>query len=117
MDYPKSVPNAGLVGGKFVDEDVVNGTPGSLIPASWGNAITSEVLNVIEAAGLVPDEGDLTQLLQAVRARTGLVRYTSNGSFQVPKCAEPKRARPQRGARCSVTVAFGYPCPAAKLMK
>lgn len=36
MDYPNSVPSAGLVDGKFVDENPITGAPGSLIPASWG---------------------------------------------------------------------------------
>jgi hypothetical protein len=68
VDFPKSVPNIGLVGGVFVDENVTSGTPGSLIPSAWGNAITQEVLNVITAAGLVPSEADVTQLLKAIRA-------------------------------------------------
>lgn len=67
MDFPISVSNIGLVDGKFVDEDITAGTPGSLIPAVWGNSITLEMLNVIEAAGLEPSEADLTQLLQAIR--------------------------------------------------
>lgn len=68
MDYPKSTPNVGLVGGKFVDENTGTGQPGSLIPATWGNAVTDELLAVIKAAGIVPAEGDLTQLLKAVQA-------------------------------------------------
>ncbi|WP_225875047.1 gp53-like domain-containing protein [Pseudomonas bananamidigenes] len=67
MDYPKSVPSVGLVDGKFVDENPLTGTPGSLIPSAWGNSVTDEVLNVIQAAGLAPAEADLTQLLQAIR--------------------------------------------------
>ncbi|VVP34105.1 hypothetical protein PS870_04474 [Pseudomonas fluorescens] len=67
MDYPISVPSIGLVGGKFVDEDPLAGTPGSLIPSAWGNAVTDEVLNVVRAAALVPSEGDLSQLLKAIR--------------------------------------------------
>lgn len=67
MDYPISVPSIGLVGGKFVDEDPLAGTPGSLIPAQWGNAVTDEVLNVILAAGLVPDESNNAQLVAAIR--------------------------------------------------
>ncbi|WP_449102183.1 gp53-like domain-containing protein [Pseudomonas extremaustralis] len=67
MDYPISVPSVGLVGGKFVDEDPVQGTPGSLIPSVWGNSVTDELLAVISAAGLVAAEADLTQLLQAIR--------------------------------------------------
>lgn len=67
VDFPISVPSIGLVGGKFVDENPLTGTPGSLIPSAWGNAITDEVLNVITAAGLEPSEEDLTQLLKAIR--------------------------------------------------
>jgi hypothetical protein len=67
MDYPGSVPSAGLVNGKFVDEDPVTGTPGSLIPASWGNGITQEVVSVIQAAGITPAEGINNQLLTALR--------------------------------------------------
>ncbi|MCL8309007.1 hypothetical protein M9Y57_29530, partial [Pseudomonas putida] len=62
VDYPKSVPSVGLVGGKFVDEDPGAGTPGSLIPSAWGNAVTEEVLNAIQAAGFQPDENDHSQL-------------------------------------------------------
>jgi hypothetical protein len=67
VDYPISVPSIGLVGGKFVDEDPVAGTPGSLIPAQWGNAVTEEIINVIKDAGLTPDEEVNTQLRQAIR--------------------------------------------------
>jgi len=67
MDYPKSVPGIGLVNGKFVNEDVVGGLPGSLIPATWGNGVTDELLNVVKSAGLEPSESDATQLLQAIR--------------------------------------------------
>lgn len=68
MDYPISVPSVGLVGGKFVDEDPLAGTPGSLIPAQWGNGVSDEIINVIVAAGLTPDEAVNTQLLAAIRA-------------------------------------------------
>ncbi|WP_017337728.1 gp53-like domain-containing protein [Pseudomonas fluorescens] len=68
MDFPISVPSIGLVDGKFVDEDPLSGSPGSLIPSAWGNAVTFEVLNVIEAAGLAPDEDNNAQLLQAISA-------------------------------------------------
>ncbi|MBX8522183.1 tail fiber protein [Pseudomonas cichorii] len=67
MDYPKSVPSVGLVNGKFVDENTVSGAPGSLISASWGNAVTDELLAVIQAAQIEPSEGDLDQLLEAIR--------------------------------------------------
>lgn len=67
MDYPKSVPSAGLVNGKFVDENPVAGTPGSLIPASWGNAVTQEIVSAISAAGMVPAENQTNQLTLAIK--------------------------------------------------
>jgi hypothetical protein len=67
MDYPKSVPNVGLVDGKFIDENTVTGAVGSLIPSVWGNAVTDEILTVIKAAGIVPSEGATDQLLKAIR--------------------------------------------------
>lgn len=67
MDYPISVPSVGLVGGKFVDEDPLAGTPGSLIPAQWGNAVTEEILNVISAAGMSPSEVNNAQMIAAIR--------------------------------------------------
>lgn len=68
MDYPKSVPSAGLVNGKFIDENPLTGTPGSLIPADWGNGVTQEILNVIKAGDLTPDEKKYDQLLQAIQS-------------------------------------------------
>lgn len=68
MDYPKSVPNVGLVNGKFVDENTTTGQVGSLIPSSWGNAVTDELLNVIQAGGEQPAENDNDQLLAAIKA-------------------------------------------------
>jgi hypothetical protein len=68
VDYPISVPSIGLVGGKFADEDPLAGTPGSLIPAQWGNAVTDEILHVIIGAGITPDELNNTQLLAAIKA-------------------------------------------------
>lgn len=66
MDYPNSVPSAGLVNGRFVDEDPLSGRPGSLIPASWGNSVTQEILEVIRTSGAVADEADNTQLRAAI---------------------------------------------------
>lgn len=70
MDYPKSVPNVGLVDGKFVDENTATGVVGSLIPSSWGNGVTDEILAVIAAAGIAPDEASHTQLLAAIKGVT-----------------------------------------------
>lgn len=66
MDYPKNIPGVGLVNGGFVDENPVAGTPGSLIPAEWGNSVTQEILNAIKAAGLTPDEAKTDQLATAI---------------------------------------------------
>lgn len=72
MDYPKSVPSVGLVNGRFVDENPVAGTPGSLIPAVWGNSVTQEIVSVIEGAGLVATEADTHQLLKAIQTIVGV---------------------------------------------
>ena len=68
MDYPKSMPGVGLVNGGFVDENPLAGSPGSLIPAAWGNSVTQEILNAIKAAGLTPDEAKTDQLATAIGA-------------------------------------------------
>ncbi|WP_202369534.1 glycine-rich domain-containing protein [Pseudomonas sp. MWU318] len=68
MDYPKSIPGVGLVNGGFVDENPIAGSPGSLIPAAWGNSVTQEILNTIKAAGLTPDEARTDQLAAAIGA-------------------------------------------------
>jgi hypothetical protein len=80
VDYPKSVPSVGLVNGKFVNEDVIAGLPGSLIPATWGNSVTDELLNVVKSAGLEPSEADATQLLQAVKklSQAGEDKYATD---------------------------------------
>lgn len=50
MDFPKSVTGAGLVNGRFVDENPVTGQQGSLITGAWGNQLTDEILNVLAEA-------------------------------------------------------------------
>lgn len=66
MDFPKSMPDIGLVNGHFVDEDINTGQVGTYIPSSWGNAVTDEIINVIESAGLEPAEGQNDQLYMAI---------------------------------------------------
>lgn len=87
MDYPKSVPGVGLVDGKFVDEDQVNGTPGSLIPAQWGNDVTDEILNVVREVGDEPAEAQKNQLVGAIwkmfRSATASATETLRGVLRV----------------------------------
>ncbi|WP_025110832.1 hypothetical protein [Pseudomonas sp. H1h] len=83
MDYPKSVPSVGLVDGRFVDENPVAGTPGSLIPAVWGNSVTEELLSVIKAAGITPAEGTNTQLLSALQKLLSLASPMSSRVTEV----------------------------------
>ncbi len=79
MDYPKSVPNVGLVNGKFVDENAATGVVGSLIPSAWGNGITDELLAVIQSAQITPDEANHSQLLAALRTIVGGMAGTARG--------------------------------------
>ena len=81
MDYPKTVQGVGLVDGKFVNENPATGQVGSLIPAEWGNSVTDEILNVIQAAGMEPSEQATNQLIQAIRqlaaigSPTGMIAF------------------------------------------
>ncbi|MHB1227681.1 MAG: gp53-like domain-containing protein [Desulfurivibrionaceae bacterium] len=87
MDYPKTEPDIGLVGGKFTDGDVVGGVPASRDPAVWANSITDELLNIITAAGLTPTEGDNNQVLEAItllRAAGFAISLTGNGYIKLP---------------------------------
>lgn len=100
MDYPKSVPGVGLSNGKFVDDNPITGAPGSLIPASWGNGVTDEIVNVIQSAGLVPDEKKNDQLLKAVQnvASTGW-----NLDIALPLVSLPPATIASPDGRLSVT--------------
>ncbi|WP_233866601.1 hypothetical protein [Paraburkholderia adhaesiva] len=80
MDFPS---NTDLVDGRFVNEDAAQGIPGSLIVAEWGNAVTDEILNVIRAAGMTPEEQDVSQLLDAIRALLGDSAPQSNRNYFV----------------------------------
>lgn len=102
MDYPKSVPSAGLVNGKFVDENPLTGTPGSLIPADWGNGVTQEILSVIKAADLTPDEKKYDQLLQAIQSVTA---KGWNQDLALPLAALPLPTVATADSRLAVTPA------------
>lgn len=106
MDYPVSVPGVGLVGGKFVDENPGTGQPGSLMASAWGNAVTEELLSIIRAAGLVPDEAKTNQVLEAIRAlvpeRSEFDRRT--GTNSLPASAFGIYALDDGGAAATVTL-------------
>lgn len=125
MDYPRSVPGVGLENGKFIDEDPVAGKPGSLIPATWGNGVTEEILNVIKSASLVPSESENTQLTEAISKKitdelpgqasetiSGLVKVASqdqvNSGIDDAAAVSPKRLRAGFTLFISATSGLGY---------
>ncbi len=88
MDYPRD-PTVGLVNGKFTDGDPDGGIPPSRDIAAWGNAVTEELLAVITAAGITPDENDTAQLLTAL-VEMGLTQATETvqGIIELATAAE-----------------------------
>jgi len=76
MDYPSDV-SVGLSGGKFTDGNPVTSLPPSLDRAVEQNAVFDELLAVIVAAGLTPDEANLTQL------RDSITTLIQNGAHSV----------------------------------
>lgn len=75
-------------GGKrgFRSKDTVAGLPGTVVTAGHMNAVQEEIMKVIEAAGLSPDDVDLTQLWQAIKRVGGVpfrgaALFTESGTF------------------------------------
>lgn len=56
----------GLVAGQFTDQLQNPNDPPSVIPAAWANMLTEEILAVIAAASITPDEADTVQLRNAI---------------------------------------------------
>jgi len=73
--------------GTFTDGDVQTGTPPTPVGEDWLNAMQGEVVAVIEAAGIVLDKSDNTQLAQALGILGGttgtLKNYLINGDFRI----------------------------------
>lgn len=61
-------PVGGAADDPYVDANPALGVEGSMVPAAAIEHVQREVIEVIEAAGLVPTSEDLTQLLQAIQA-------------------------------------------------
>ena len=124
MDFPKSVPNAGLVNGRFVDENVGTGQPGSLIPAVWGNSVTLELLSVLNAGGIVPNELKTDQLAAAIAnivssgvkdvLRSGVINSTPGTVFESKLTGTMGSLG--GGARSAFTVSNGGAASASALM-
>jgi len=76
MDRTSGADNVDIGGGKrgFRDENRAAGLIGTEVDALWTNSIQEELMAVIEDAGLVADEGDWTQLLQAINKKIESVR-------------------------------------------
>lgn len=101
MDFPKSVEGVGLVNGKFVDENTATGQVGSLIPASWGNAVTEEIINLQKEFSQTPKENKNTQLTDAMKV--AVVRTDKATSLSTQ---QKKQARNNVDALCeSETIA------------
>lgn len=59
-------PIGGAADDPYVDANPALGIEGSAVPAAAIEGPMSEIINVITAAGLTPNSGDLTQLRQAI---------------------------------------------------
>lgn len=72
MDYP-SDPDARLdpSTGKFTDGNPATDLPASRDSADYQNMVFDSLINLIEGAGLTPDEEDLTLVLQSVAILAG----------------------------------------------
>lgn len=99
MDRTKAPNWADIGGGRrgYRDKDLANGIWGTGLIAADRNAVQEEIMAVIEAAGLVPDVNDWTQLLRALRILSGgsIQVYATPGSYThtVPAWAKRLRVR------------------------
>jgi hypothetical protein len=66
-------PIGAVADAPYIDGDPQNGTPGSPVPASAIEHPQRELINLIQGAGLTPDQSDLNQLGKAI------AQYLANG--------------------------------------
>lgn len=69
MDRINGADTVDIGGGRrgFRDENLETGVPGTEVTAAFLNGLQEEVLQVVTQAGLVPSNGDWTQLWQALQ--------------------------------------------------
>lgn len=78
------IDSPGSSAGAWVDRDPVGGTPGTQFVATWMNEVQGELVNLIEATGIVLSKGTATQLRDAVKRVFGGY-VTSVAAAQSPK--------------------------------
>lgn len=61
IDHETAAP-----GGQFTDGNSQTGIPSTRVTAKWLNSIQNELKNFIESRGITLDDGDDTQLMQAI---------------------------------------------------
>lgn len=72
----------------FRNRNLGAGLSGTQVDAAFMNALQEEVVGLVEAAGLTPDDGDWAQVLAALRilfpGRGQMQAFGSSGTFTVP---------------------------------
>lgn len=86
----KAIDSFGSVAGTWVEGDPALGLPATRFSAKWGNAVQAELLAVLAAANIAPDETNNAQVLQALNVLFGagnsavaLKNKTINGGFDL----------------------------------
>lgn len=80
----KRIDNDTAVSNLFTDGNPGLGVPATILPAQWLNVLQEEVIGVVVAAGITPDQtgADTTQLLDAINALIlGVVDIMTAGDF------------------------------------
>lgn len=65
------IDSDGHLNNQFTNGDPQAGTPATVLDAAWLNAIQTELVNVVEGAGITLEKGTNTQLLAALLALAG----------------------------------------------
>lgn len=68
--------------GFFTEGDAVAGTPATVLGQDWPNMIQEELVNVLVAAGVVPDAEDDSQLAQAIIRLIAASAYTPSAASE-----------------------------------